>query len=79
MLRSQTRDVSDSAGLQDRDRSRTSHDWPTQGSVLGIKKNIPNTVSVLGILFHKKNSYGIRDIISIIQNGIRDIIPGIFY
>jgi hypothetical protein len=66
MLRSQTRDVSDSAGLQDRDRSRTSHDWPTQGSVLGI-------------LFHKKNSYGIRDIISIIQNGIRDIIPGIFY
>ena len=46
------------------------------GSVLGIKTNIPNTVSVLGILFHKKNSYGIRDVISIIQNGIRDIIPG---
>jgi hypothetical protein len=26
----------------------------TQRSVLGIKKNIPNTVSVLGILFHEK-------------------------
>ena len=48
----------------------------TQSSVSGIKTNIPNTVSVLGILFHKKNIPGIRDIISIIKNGIRDIIPG---
>jgi hypothetical protein len=43
------------------------------------KKHFPNTVSVLGMLFHKKNSYSTRDVISIIQNGIRDIIPGIFY
>jgi hypothetical protein len=55
--------------------------FPEGGTGISIrdKKNIPNTVSVLGILFHKNNSYGIRDIISIIQNGIRDIIPGMFY
>ena len=48
--------------------------FPEGGTGIGIRdlKKIPN-------IFHKKNSYGIRDIISIIQNGIRDIIPGIFY
>jgi hypothetical protein len=41
-----------------------------QRSVLGIKKNIPNTVSVLGILFHEKN---IPNTVTVL--GILSLIP----
>ncbi len=43
----------------------------SQNSVLGIKTNIPNTVSVLGILFQ---DHDIRYIIPIIQETVLGIL-----
>jgi hypothetical protein len=54
----------------------------SQRSVLGIKKNIPNTVTVLGILFHEKNipnTVTVLGILSLLSKTVLGILFKVYF